>query len=142
MVDDRKDSNAKLEVENGMFGGDSQTSESQLYGVGKTAGATPVNIGSYSLFVKTDSVVADGATVDPIYQQGSAGVWTKSNNGSTQGDNYRDFTVATVGSLAPLAFETATFPLVTSTAIRDTTTLAITDDTQLDGQVTISLRYL
>ena len=64
MVDDRKDSNAKLEVENGMFGGDSQTSESQLYGVGKTAGATPVNIGSYSLFVKTDSVVADGATVD------------------------------------------------------------------------------
>ena len=115
MVDDRKDSNAKLEVENGMFGGDSQTSESQLYGVGKTAGATPVSIGSYSMFVKTDSVVADGATVDPIYQQ---------------------------GSLAPLAFETATFPLVTSLAIQDTTTLAITDDTQLDGQVTISLRYL
>lgn len=142
MVDDRKDSNAKLEVENGMFGGDSQTSESQLYGVGKTAGATPVSIGSYSLFVKTDSVVADGATVDPIYQQGSAGEWTKSINGSTQGDNYRDFTVATVGSLAPLAFETATFPLVTSLAIQDTTTLAITDDTQLDGQVTISLRYL
>nr|WP_259364015.1 hypothetical protein [Enterobacter kobei] len=44
--------------------------------------------------------------------------------------------------MAPLAFETATFPLVTSLAIQDTTTLAITDDTQLDGQVTISLRYL
>jgi hypothetical protein len=45
-------------------------------------------------------------------------------------------------ALDPLAFQTATFPLVTSLAIQDTTTLAITDDTQLDGQVTISLRYL
>jgi hypothetical protein len=32
--------------------------------------------------------------------------------------------------------------MATSLAIRDTTTLAIKDDTQLDGQLTISLRYL
>ena len=142
MIDDRADSNAKLTVENGVSGGGSNSSESQTYGVGKTTGATPVNIGTYSLFVKTDSVMADGAKVDPIYQQNATGNWSKSTNGTTQGDNYRDFTVATVGTLAPLAFQTATFPLVTSLAIQDTTTLAITDDTQLDGQVTISLRYL
>jgi hypothetical protein len=62
--------------------------------------------------------------------------------GATQGENARDVTVATTGTTAPLAFQTATFPLTTSLAIQNTTTLAITDDTKLDGQLTISLRYL
>ncbi len=108
--------------------------------MGKTAGG--VNIGSYALLVKVDSVTADGAAVDPIYQQNATGTWTKSTNGSSQGSHIRDFTVASAGSLDPLAFQTATFPLATSLALQDTTTLAITDDTQLDGQLTISLRYL
>ena len=94
------------------------------------------------LTVKVDSVTADGAAVDPIYQQNATGTWTKSTNGSSQGSHIRDFTVASAGSLDPLAFQTATFPLATSLALQDTTTLAITDDTQLDGQLTISLRYL
>ncbi|MBW7782655.1 hypothetical protein K1J48_07880, partial [Enterobacter hormaechei] len=34
------------------------------------------------------------------------------------------------------------FPLVTSLAIQGTDTLAITDDTSLDGQATITLKYL
>ena len=95
-----------------------------------------------SYLVKVDSVTADGAAVDPIYQQNATGTWTKSTNGSSQGSHIRDFTVASAGSLDPLAFQTATFPLATSLALQDTTTLAITDDTQLDGQLTISLRYL
>ncbi|EOC3310499.1 hypothetical protein ACI3LC_003279, partial [Salmonella enterica subsp. enterica serovar Kentucky] len=33
-------------------------------------------------------------------------------------------------------------PLKTSLAIQDTATLAITDDTVLDGQATITLKYL
>jgi len=140
MVDDRADTNAGLTVENGMFGGGIIKGASQTYGVGKTAGG--VNIGSYALLVKVDSVTADGAAVDPIYQQNATGTWTKSTNGSSQGSQIRDFTVASAGSLDPLAFQTATFPLATSLALQDTTTLAITDDTQLDGQLTISLRYL
>lgn len=140
MVDDRADTNANLEVANARFDGDSLTSTDQTFGVGKTAGN--VKIGSYSLFVKTDSVKADNVTVDPIIRSGTTGAWTKSVNGSAQGQSLRDFTVATTGSVDPLAFQTATFPLVTSLAIDKTSTLAITDDTALDGQITISLRYL
>ena len=140
MIDDRSATNANIAVQNGQFTGGTQTGPSQTYGVGKTTGG--VNIGSYALFVKVDSVVADGNTVDPVYQQNGSTTWTKSTNGSSQSDNYRNFTVATAGSLEPLAFQTATFPLVTSLAIKDTTTLAITDDTPLDGQITISLKYL
>lgn len=140
MVDDRASSRAGIKVDNAMVTGASQTAGSQLYGVGKTSG--DINIGNYAMFVNVGSVVADGNTVDPIYQQNGSTAWTKSTNGSSQGDNYRNFTVATAGSLEPLAFQTATFPLVTSLAIKDTTTLAITDDTPLDGQITISLKYL
>ncbi|HAS0830477.1 TPA: hypothetical protein I3292_000385, partial [Enterobacter cloacae subsp. cloacae] len=65
-----------------------------------------------------------------------------STDGSSQGENNRNITVALAGSIDPLAFQTATFPLVTSLAIQNTTTLSITDDTRLDGQLTISLKYL
>ncbi|QLR44895.1 DUF1120 domain-containing protein [Enterobacter sp. RHBSTW-00994] len=140
MVDDRASSRAGIKVENAMVGGTSQIAPSQLYGVGKTS--SDINIGNYAMFVNVGNVVADGNTVDTLYQQGGGTAWTKSTNGSSQGENYRDFTVATAGSLEPLAFQTATFPLVTSLAIKDTATLAITDDTPLDGQITISLKYL
>nr|WP_275991997.1 DUF1120 domain-containing protein [Enterobacter quasiroggenkampii] len=140
MVDDRSDSNANLTVANALVGGGSLSGAGQTYGVGKTAGG--VNIGTYALMVKVDSVTADGAAADPIYQQNATGNWTKSTNGSSQGSHIRDFTVASTGTLDPLAFQTATFPLATSLAVQNTATLAITDDTQLDGQLTISLRYL
>jgi hypothetical protein len=55
-----------------MFGGGIIKGASQTYGVGKTAGG--VNIGSYALLVKVDSVTADGAAVDPIYQQNATGM--------------------------------------------------------------------
>lgn len=86
--------------------------------------------------------MADTNKVDAIVMDGNNSVWTKSTDGLTAGLNSRDFTVATSGSLEPLAFTSATFPLVTSLAIQDTKTLAITDDTDLSGQLTISLRYL
>ncbi|EMJ6429434.1 DUF1120 domain-containing protein [Enterobacter hormaechei] len=141
MVDDRAETNAGLTVNNAMFTGASLSNSSQTYGVGKTTGG--VNIGSYAMFVKVDSVTADGATVDPIYtQNGDTSKWTTSTNGSSQAQNIREFTVAKSGEKVPLAFLSATFPLVTSLAIQDTTTLAITDDTTLDGQLTISLKYL
>lgn len=67
---------------------------------------------------------------------GKIGYWKNS------GENYRDITVASTGALEPLAFQTATFPLTTSLAIESIDKLAITDDTKLNGQLTISLRYL
>lgn len=94
------------------------------------------------MFMKVNSITADGKSVDPIYQQNGSTTWAKSNDGSSQGENNRNITVALSGSVDPLAFQTATFPLVTSLAIQNTTTLGITDDTRLDGQLTISLNYL
>lgn len=140
LVDDRVDSRAGLTVNNGDATGAGVSAANQTYGVGKTAG--DVAIGNYSLFVNVGSVVSGTDTVDTIVMDGNNSVWTKSTDGITQGLNNRDITIATTGSVEPLAFTTATFPLVTSLAIQDTKTLAITDDTDLDGQVTISLRYL
>lgn len=94
------------------------------------------------MFMKVNSITADGKSVDPIYQQNGSTTWAKSTDGSSQGENNRNITVALSGSVDPLAFQTATFPLVTSLAIQNTSTLGITDDTRLDGQLTISLKYL
>lgn len=42
----------------------------------------------------------------------------------------------------PVAFTTATFPIRVAAAIQGTDTLAITDNTTLDGQATFTLVYL
>ncbi|ELN2182734.1 hypothetical protein QZL24_003114, partial [Salmonella enterica subsp. enterica serovar Kentucky] len=42
----------------------------------------------------------------------------------------------------PAAFTTATFPIRVAAAIQGTDTLAITDNTTLDGQATFTLVYL
>lgn len=140
LIDERSSSNAKLTVENATALGNSLDDERVTYGVGK---AGNVNIGSYGMFVKVDSVTADGEGVTTIsadyYDTGVK--WAKGSGGITAG-SFRDFSVAAFGSETPIAFKTATFPLVTSLAIQNTSTLAITDDTALDGELTISLRYL
>ncbi|WP_336284891.1 DUF1120 domain-containing protein [Citrobacter arsenatis] len=140
LVDDRVDSRAGVTVANGSATNGSISDANQTYGVGKTA--DDVAIGNYSLFVKVSNVVADGKSADTIYMLGNNNVWSATADGITEGQNNRDITVAASGSLEPVGFTTATFPLVTSLAIQDTKTLAITDDTDLNGQVTISLRYL
>ncbi len=50
--------------------------------------------------------------------------------------------LATTGTTDPLPVTSAEFPLVISAAIQGTTTLAITDDTNLNGEATITLKYL
>ena len=143
MVDDKADTRAGIFVSQRDFVGDSGVpANSQAYGVGLTNDG--VKIGNYTMFVNVDSVTADGKSVDLIYVQTGSGNtnWAKLATGKTQGENYRDITVAATGALEPLAFQTATFPLTTSLAIESTDKLAITDDTKLNGQLTISLRYL
>jgi len=138
-IDDRSESQADITVKNATYG--DQTINGYLFGLGKTTGG--VSIGAYSVFLDRDNVTADGAAVDGIYEQYLDGNWTSTTTRDTlQDENIRTMTVATKGSLEPLAFTTAVFPLITSVAIQDTTTLAITDDTKLDGQLTISLNYL
>ncbi|EEX1158710.1 DUF1120 domain-containing protein [Escherichia coli] len=152
--DDRTDSTAVIAVDNGTFTDQRVTDKSQLYGVGKTAGG--VKIGNYSLYVDISkmAVSVDGVSAsasDLIYHQGNAGdasswTWSTSTNGSTQGgDGAADFrwmTVAETGTKIPYAFTSATFPLVATLAIQPTNTLAITDDTTMDGQMTVTMYYL
>lgn len=144
LIDDQASTRASITVQDAFYGGGSSSLASQVYGIGATTDG--VKIGGYTLFVNRDNVTANASKVDTIYAQFYSAdthtAWAKSGQAGTQGESIRDMTVATTGSLEPLAFTTATFPLTTSLAIQDTTTLAITDDTDLNGQLTISLRYL
>ncbi|MEG1124836.1 MAG: DUF1120 domain-containing protein [Citrobacter sp.] len=128
--DNRSDSNAKVKV-------DYVAEDYYQFGVGKTDAG--VNIGDYTLMIESDSVV-DGATVRTIGRNASGDNWKKMSG--LRSDGVTSLTVANAGSVEPLAFRTATIPLTTTLAIQATDTLAITDDTNIDGQATITLRYL
>ncbi|MEH0887185.1 DUF1120 domain-containing protein [Enterobacter sp. UNJFSC 003] len=140
--DDRSSSKANVTVLNATAGGADITAYDNYYffGVGETADG--MKIGNYTLYVKDTQAVADGVTVDVVGQnQGwNENTWRKGS--SIRADGVYSGTVAQVGTTTPIAFKTATFPLVTTLAIQDTNTLGITDDTKLDGQATITLRYL
>ena len=136
ITDNRVDSNAQLPVD--INTNPNQTDKFYTYGVGKTAGQ--VNIGNYGMWM-TD-VTANGSTVDPILQNQdwTDGHWVKST--VPRNDAFSTSSFATTGSTAPLAITTATFNFVTNLVIRDTETLAITDDTPFEGQATMTLVYL
>jgi Protein of unknown function (DUF1120). len=136
MMDDRQDSNAQLPVD--IASNKGVTTNYYTYGVGKTAGG--VKIGNYGLWLADTTV--DGAAADSIGQNGD---WTADHWGKgvlPRSDAFIRNSFAATGSLEPVAITTATFNVITNLVIRDTTTLAITDDTQLDGQTTLTLVYL
>lgn len=112
----------------------------QSYGVGKTAGG--VKIGAYSIFADVANVTADGVKSDVISGTVDSPSWQKTATGIIKNASMEMMTVAASGTTAPLPFTTAVFPLKTSLAIQNTAALAITDDTNLDGQATITVKYL
>lgn len=138
MMDDQSSTSAGINIKNATpEGGDIDLAYYQ-FGVGKTVG--DVKIGNYGVFVKDRTSVLDGVNMTTIGRMVSDTTW-----GTTPGprsDAYNIVTAANPGTLEPVAFKTAVFPLVTSLAIQGTDTLAITDDTAIAGQATISLVYL
>jgi len=136
VLDNRSDSNAQLPVD--IAGNTGQTVKYYTYGVGSTTDG--VKIGNYGMWM-TD-ITADGTTVDAIARNHDWGTdkWKKS--GIPRSDAFQTTTFANTGTTTPIAFTTANFNFVTNLVIRDTTTLAITDDTALDGQNTMTLVYL
>lgn len=140
-VDDRSSTTAKgIYIKNAFNSGTATVSgNSWTFGVGKTA--DDIKIGAYSGFVRAANVTANGTSARLIYQQQGNTNWSGCSDCYLQ-NTIRTWTVATNGTSVPLAFTTATFPLKTSLAIEDTATLGITDDTPLDGQLTLSLTYL
>jgi len=120
------------------------------FGLGKTAG--DVNLGAYSITTATTNasgVTLDGVAADAIVQKTSGASttstdWKKVAAISTdlKPDGTEVWSFAATGTLVPTAFKVAVLPLRVTAAIQDTTTLAITDDTNLDGLATFSLVYL
>lgn len=141
--DARESSRAGIDVMNGTMNGSSVTAYTNTrFGVGTTAGG--VKIGNYAMYVDLTKVTANGGTVNTIVSgnKNGVGVWNNLTDADSLLANSANYTVAPTGSKEPLAITKATFPLVSSLAIQSTDTLALTDNTDINGQLTISLRYL
>lgn len=146
IVDDRADSKAGIYVEGGwteddiVFG----SSSSMQFGVGKTAGG--VKIGSYSVSLSNTASTADGVAMPITYGSMGQDSLAWSDLGSTYdfvvGSGDVIYTVSDSSSNNPLAFTNAVFPLRISLAVQKTDTLAITEETPIDGQATITMVYL
>jgi hypothetical protein len=132
ITDNRSDSNAQLPVDVGT------TAKYYTYGVGTTTEG--VSIGSYGMWM--EDVTADGNTVDAIANNHDweSTRWQKTT--IPRSDAFSTMSFAETGTTTPMAITTANFNFVTNLVIRDTSTLAITDDTALDGQNTMTLVYL
>ncbi|HAV1852964.1 DUF1120 domain-containing protein [Enterobacter hormaechei] len=141
--DDRADTHpgaSVITINTADAAGGNVSDTTQSYGVGKTAGG--VKIGAYSIFADVANVTADGVKSDVISGTVDSPSWQKTATGIIKNANMEMMTVAASGTTAPLPFTTAVFPLKTSLAIQNTAALAITDDTNLDGQATITVKYL
>ncbi|RZB02943.1 DUF1120 domain-containing protein [Citrobacter koseri] len=145
LTDNKADSNAEIWI-TGIIKG-----KGVSFGVGKTAGN--VNIGAYA--VSIDSVKAASAkavngedTFDADYivsAAASTGLWAKATTETSfrnQEGTQDIITVGAKGTLEPAAYNNATYPLKVSLAVDNTTKLAISDDTDISGSATITLRYI
>ncbi|ASG89709.1 DUF1120 domain-containing protein [Salmonella enterica] len=141
--DDRADSVANVTIENvGWFAGETAWSMGTRFGAGKTAGN--VNIGAYSITMNKDGITADGSSAKALQGAGNTD-WSEfggESKDTIQSNNAYGYTVGNTNDNTPNAFTTAVFPLRIALAVQKTDTLAITDDTPIDGQATITLHYL
>ncbi|WP_436858846.1 DUF1120 domain-containing protein [Citrobacter tructae] len=144
VTEDRYSSDAGIKVEKAYADGSNTTSNMETFGAGVTAG--DVKIGSWALAADVANIMADGKTADfiksPNWTDDGAAAWSSDTAQGKLEPTQVVYTASATGTVEPVAFTTATFPLITTLAIQDTTTLAITDDTQIDGQATITLKYL
>ncbi len=137
MLDNRSDSNAQLPIDIAYF--KNVTSKYYGYGVGKTNEG--VKIGTYSLWLTGYTV--DGKTGVSVINHSrdwDPDLWDYTDIPYSDGRGILTF--AKYATTSPIAFTTASFDLQTNLVIRDTDSLAITDDTVLDGQATMTLVYL
>lgn len=145
IVDDRADSmQTGITINNVGWSNSTSWSDSNHFGVGKTAGG--VNLGVYAISINSSAVTADGLIEQGLRgwssSQGLEWTYMSRSNELVRSSEYM-YTVATnEDSLKPMAFTNAVYPLRVSLAIQGTDALAITDDTNIDGQATISLVYI
>ena len=135
-----------LEITNSGFSGEdfyADSNNSSRFGVGKTAGG--VSIGVYDVAVNRSGSTADGVVKTVVYTGINNNSWAPFSTATRDHiDTYYQYSLtATNGTpYAPMAFTNAVFPLRIALAVDKTSTLAITDDTPIAGQATITLHYL
>ncbi|AZV05970.1 DUF1120 domain-containing protein [Enterobacter sp. N18-03635] len=111
------------------------------FGLGKTAGG--VKLGAYTIMLQTSPTVDDVVSPALYSAAGSTPSWSVAGSNSfvhTNGNIL--YTPGNATTKVPTAFKKAVFPLRITASVQDTTTLAITDDTNLDGLATFSIIYL
>lgn len=141
ITDDRTDSVSR-NVNVAVLGDWSYPTDGTAIGLGKTTGG--VAIGNWALDVVTANVTADGESAKPVRSSDQMPAWQIAGNPILNGELHTVMSVTSSGATSPdpMAFTQAVYPLKTSLAIDNTARLAITDATQLDGQATITLKYL
>jgi len=132
-------------LDSGFSGGNTYAATSSAhFGVGKTAGGVP--IGAYAVSINKSASTADGVTKYVVTTGIGNNAWGLFFDGPSYDytDTYSQYslTAARVTPYTPMAFTNAVFPLRIALAVDKTSTLAITDDTPIAGQATITLHYL
>lgn len=111
------------------------------FGLGNVGGK---NIGAYVITMDQTPAVADGKNVGMIASFDQGKTWagyTSAIAVNTHG--YQGMSWATTGTIAPVAFMTATQPFKVEAAIAKTGELpALTQDVAINGSATITLTYL
>jgi hypothetical protein len=70
------------------------------------------------------------------------GRWQKANGGTIANKDLGLMSVASTGKTDPMAVTSVSFPLNVSLAVENLKKLSLTEDTEFDGQATISVVYL
>lgn len=145
-IEDNVGSPAAVGITNPGFttGGDVADSQTDVqFGVGSTTGG--VKIGAYAVTIDKANSTADGVaqTVIVAYPANFLG-WTPFFSGVSRDYVEHDGHAYSLGTTThiPVAFTNAVFPLRVALAVDKTSTLAITDDTPIAGQATITLYYM
>lgn len=110
------------------------------FGLGETA--DHIKLGSYGLSANGAQIIVDGVAGIMADSTDNGATWATDTGGVFHHpDGSRWFTFVNASN-EPVAVTTASDVLTVGASLQNTTTLAITDDTPLDGQATISVKYL
>lgn len=146
VIDNKKETLKDLTIKSAKPSGADVSGSDWEFGLGVTAGN--IKIGAYSMYVYKDEVTADGVKAKMMYTESSnlsdKTKWAASGAGEVNSINTRVYSIeATTSSDGTfLPAKVSVWPFKIAAAIQGTDTLAITENTNLEGSATIALVYL
>lgn len=130
-TDDRSDSE--------MTGLATAQDATHTFGLGFADASSNIPIGGYN--VELEAPTYDSTAGSILTSTDSGSTWNVTTNANMVNGGTEVYTVGTSAGV-PVAFKSATFPLKVSASTQATNTLNLVDDTPIDGQATITLKYL